>query len=67
MIKKTKPEKVVINTGATVEVTFNGEVRRFSCGGTNEVNGNTPAAILKRVKDCVERGIKNKGRPIRKK
>ena len=67
MIRKTKPDQVVISTGATVEVTVGNEVRRFSCGGSNAVNGKTPAEILKAVKDCVEKGIKKKGRPLSKK
>jgi hypothetical protein len=67
MIKKTKPDNVEISTGATVEVTVGGEVRRFSCGGSNEVNEKTVAEILKSVKDCVEKGIKKKGRPLSKK
>lgn len=62
MIKKTKPDSVVVNMGATVTVVRDGEEHHFGCSGTNAVTGHTPAQVYKNIKDCVENAIKGKGK-----
>ena len=67
MIRKTKPDKVTVNAGATVVVIRDGEEHYYSCSGTNEVNGHTPREVLKNIKDCVENAVKGKGKGKRRK
>ena len=65
-MRKTKPDKVVVNAGATVEVTIDGKTHRYGCSGTNEKTGGTPAAVIKNLKDCIEQVAQGKA-PRRKK
>lgn len=64
-MRKTKPDKVIVNAGATVEVTVDGKTHRYGCSGTNEKTGSTPAEVIKNLKDCIEAA--SKGKPRRKK
>ncbi len=63
-IRKTKPDRIVVNAGATVEVTRDGVTKRYGCSGTNEKTGKTPAEVIKNLKDCIEQV--SKGKPRRK-
>ena len=67
-IKKTKPEKVEVNAGATVTVTANGELKYFSCSGSNEGGRDLTAdQVIKNLIDCIRRASKGQGRPTRRK
>lgn len=55
-----KKAKVSINAGAILTITdSNGKSREFNCTGTNEVTGKTPAAVLKNIRDCIDKSIKS--------
>jgi hypothetical protein len=63
VIKKTKPNQVIVNAGATVIV----DGKNFHCSGTNEKTGNTPAEVIQTLKDCIEQVSKGKGKASRRK
>jgi hypothetical protein len=61
-IRKSKPDKVTVNAGATVEVQFGDETLRFNCSGSNASRDLSPAQVLKNLKDCIEHASKSKPR-----
>jgi transcriptional regulator of nitric oxide reductase len=62
-IRKTKPDRVEVNAGATVTVIVNGEPKYFSCSGSNEGGRDlTPEQVVKNLANCIKQAAKGKGR-----
>ncbi len=61
-IKKTKPDRIIVNAGATVEVKIGNETHKYGCSGTNEKTGTTPAQVIRNLADCIEAAARGKGK-----